>query len=165
MNHRKNPERYCFSAIILILVLFSAIAAESKNVIALDAIYLNQLTHNRTVNRSIYSLETRFTEQDSVVFLLKEENLKINSVKYINENEISFELEVLPGFSRLGPREVAVVDLAFQTKAAAKVAIIYQEWPRIESIQVRTDGQTTGDTLQIQRFGTTSAELIFLLDI
>lgn len=160
MNKQKKVGYYSFFTLLCSFVLFSGVSAQSNSDISLDAIYLNQLTVNRTVIRSIYSLDARFTEQDSVVFLNKEKFLDITSVKYLNENEISFEVEVLPGFHQLGPRKVAVVDLAFETKVIANLNIVYQEWPRIDSIQVRIDGAVNGDTLQLQRFGTTSAELV-----
>jgi len=160
VSHQTKIQSDYFFALLIILVWFSVIAAQPPRAISLDAVYLNQLTQNRTVTRTIYSLEARFNDQDRVVFVNKEEFLQIKAVRFLNENEISFDFEVLPEFQDLGPREVAVVDAVAQPKARATFEIIYQEWPRIESIEVRISGVASGDTLPIQRFGTTSAEMV-----
>ncbi len=156
----RKLNRVIFSILIFFLGLTFAIQAQVEKNIKCKSIILNESPVNMPITRSIYVINANFNRSDSVVFLQKEEFLKIQSIKLLSENEISFDLVIAPEFQNPGVKILAVVDSDFKTKVTAEILLNYQKWPVIKKLSVKSEGALRPDTLQLQPYSNTSADLI-----
>ncbi len=154
---QKGLEVYVVS--ILLLSLNSVQAQTEKN-ITLKSVRLDQMGVDSTFSRTIQALNFNFDATDTVLFSPADEFLRLQSVQYLNPNELSFTVKILPGFQTLGPRTLVVANARFETKATANLTIEYRQWPKVKRAWLKLDTRLAADTLQLQAFGTTAADLI-----
>lgn len=133
--------------------------AQPEQTVQIKPIFLGEAFEDTSFTCAVYSIDAEFTEGDTVLFSQKEEYLKITKVERINQNELNFNLRVLPGFQTLGPRDVFVVDQAGAKKIKAQLDIRYGPKPIIQTTRIISRRKVVQDTLQLESFGTTSAEL------
>ncbi|MBN1350600.1 hypothetical protein JXJ21_14380 [candidate division KSB1 bacterium] len=145
---------------ILYYAIPSIICAQQDSFIPVKPIRLSENFQNSSFISTIYSIDAEFTAEDTILFSEKEEYLQIDAVDFVDIHELNFTLKVLNGFGALGPRELYVVDRAGTKKAKARLQIQYQPKPEISRIKTIIGNKICQDTLQLEPFGATSAELI-----
>ncbi len=152
--------RIILTLLIFCIVLSISIQAQVDKPVKCKPIILNESPVNVPINRSIYVINANFGPSDRVVFLEKEEFLKIQSIRLLSENEISFDIIISPEFQNPGVKMLVVVDPDFKTKATAELIFRSQKWPVIQKLGVKNDGAVRSDTLQLQAYSNTSADLM-----
>jgi len=160
VNQRLSATFFLFLIFMIDSSISAGVYSQTSDEVRCAPVDLAQCEFNTPIERSIYKVNANFSAEDSVVFLTKETAIKINSVKFINPNELSFELIVLPEFAQLGPKKLAVVNSQLTPRLAVTLPVVFQRWPTIERIWVKSPLKTIQDTLQLQASGVTAVDLI-----
>ncbi|MBN1540726.1 hypothetical protein JW992_01175 [candidate division KSB1 bacterium] len=133
------------SRIVIFIFLFCTVLLAQS--IVVDPLTLLSWDQNHLFVRSIYSVESTTSADDTLLFRTKVEGLTCTQVDSISPFELSCEFRIDSGFTAFGEQAFVVLDGALNQRLQGIVPITTVVWPSIDSVIVRQNGRARRDTL------------------
>ncbi len=146
---------------IFFLLLWSAnvyVFSQSDKII-LNPLVVNSLTRPQLFERTIYSIQNTFTNQDTIYFLNKINKIQILRIDSVGIHELSCKILIDSGFVDFARHGLVLMDRSSNPKIYLDLDIRYGKPPVIESQIIRQNSRVYTDTLLLSRTDYTLAEL------
>jgi len=144
--------------VILLLVCSATLFADIVKT-QLRPLKISQ-TKNQLFVRSLYSHQFKATETDTVLFVEKTYGISIVQVDSVDIHELLISFFVDSQFVDFDNYELVVMDAHNDVKAQLDMNVIYNQVPRIESIELRDSFGSRPDTLCLKPSGKTIATML-----
>ena len=128
--------------------------------VTLEPILISRLDRTHTFERAIYSISTRFSTSDTVLFIQKTEYIRITRIDSISQHELRCCFEIAPDFVDFTAHSLIVLGEDSQVKLTVNLTIRYMAAPIIESITLVTHHVEKFDTLQLSYAPSTLATMV-----
>lgn len=151
-------KRFLFIALLFLLaaqLLFAQIGQVTLNPLAVTNIAVSSV-----FERSIYSLDASFSDADTILFIKKQNRLRISRIDSVGLHELSCSFVVDSGFFNFGRYEMIVLSTQGQKKLSLALDIRYARVPAVSEIVIQQLGKTRKDTVQLSGSSKTIASLL-----
>lgn len=109
--------------------------------------------------RTVYNLDCRFSNRDTVLFSRKSRGLSIVAVDSLGPAELACGIAIDSTFGDYGVHELLVVDHGGEKKLALQLEIRLTQMPTVDYLTVYQSGQIRRDTLRLASSGRTMASM------
>ncbi|NOY60041.1 MAG: hypothetical protein GXO75_14090 [Calditrichaeota bacterium] len=143
---------------VLFLAAFVAttcIYGQKNTSVDLEPIVLSNYEKGQSFTRSIYSIDSRFSSTDTVLFLTKVKHIQIANVDSISRHEMAVTVHIDSGFIAFGRHSIVVIDTLANRKMIANLTIRYAKPPSVDEMIIKQNGRTKKDTLKLSSSGRT----------
>ncbi|MBN2410824.1 hypothetical protein JXQ31_03965 [candidate division KSB1 bacterium] len=144
---------------ILLLWLTNVYVFSQPDKIVLKPLVVNTLIRPQLFERTIYSIQNSFTNQDTLYFLNKINKINILRIDSVSIHELSCTILIDSGFVDFARHGLVLMDQRSNPKIYLDLDVRYGKPPVIESQIIRQDSKVYTDTLHLSRTDYTLAEL------
>ena len=135
------------------------IGDSGADLLILEPLRVPDLHRSQRYRRALYTLKSRFSPGDTLLFTRKVDRLSVRRVDAPNPSELICWFEIDSGFVQFGRHTLAVLDSQLNLKADVSLEVRYAKAPVIERIKIEQGERTHPDTLSLLQSGVTVAAM------
>ena len=148
------------TSLLFLFCAFTICSAQTGSSIALEPILVPRLQQTILESRSIYSVNHRFTDRDTVLFIRKTPGLSVVAVDSVGPAELSCHFRVDSTFSDYGVHDLIVSAPGRDSRPGLQLEVRLNQMPVVHHVTVYQNSVIQRDTLRLSSSGRTLAALV-----